>query len=112
MMRQNGYIGEETYRAAFKEPLKINPVHGGIFEAPYFVDLVNREVSSRFKTQEKAHRLRVDTALDLKLQSAAEAAVQVGMERWMIQLRRQNVIYDEGGGLRSPDRDRSSYPGN
>jgi penicillin-binding protein 1B len=59
-------------------------------EAPYYVDMVNEELSQRFEDYDfKDESDRIYTALDLNLQRAAAEAVQIGMQEVDDQLKKQ-----------------------
>jgi penicillin-binding protein 1B len=80
MMRQNGFISDRQYALESDAPLVV--VSGGLesTEAPYFVDLVNDEVSNMFKGRDfQASSYRIYTTLDLNLQRAAGEAVDIGI---------------------------------
>ncbi len=80
LMRENGYITERQYQEAVQAPLEL--ATGGLesTDAPYFVDLVNDELSSQFQDHDfQADAYRIYTTLDLNLQRAAAEAVRVGL---------------------------------
>jgi penicillin-binding protein 1B len=59
-------------------------------EAPYFVDIVNEMLQSKFQDENfQANAFRVYTTLDLRLQRAAAEAVRVGMQNVDDQVRKQ-----------------------
>jgi penicillin-binding protein 1B len=81
LMRDNGYISDEQFRAAAAEPLKLTPAAMESTEAPYFVDLVNEELQSEFGDYDfQTSTYRVYTSVDLNLQRAAADAVRIGMQ--------------------------------
>ncbi len=80
-MRQNGYISEREYAVESESPLGV--VLGGLesTEAPYFVDLVNDELSRTFQDKDfQTSAYRVYTTLDMNLQRAAGEAVRIGIQ--------------------------------
>jgi len=85
-MRELGAVPEDTLRAAEREEVRSTPGKQLQRRAPWFVDAAVAELSNRY-TPEALHRegLELVTTLDLRMQSAAEAAVSTGLER----LRRQ-----------------------
>ncbi len=90
LMRQNGYITDREYAVAAETPLNLAP--GGIesAEAPYFVDIVNDELTNQFQDLDfQSSSYRVYTTIDLNLQRAAAEAVRIGMQYVDEQLRRQ-----------------------
>jgi penicillin-binding protein 1B len=79
MLREH-YIDADEYRAAVAQPIEL--AHGKIeySNAPYFVDLVNRELRRHFGDEELiTQSYRVYTTLDMQLQKAASDAIQIGM---------------------------------
>jgi penicillin-binding protein 1B len=82
LMQQNGYITPEQCRAAMEAPLELAGVSGESTDAPYFVDLVNHELQSRFDDFD-FHGIshRIYTTLDLDLQRDAHVAVKRGMDQ-------------------------------
>jgi penicillin-binding protein 1B len=90
MMRQNKFIDDRQYAKAVESPLVLAP--GGLesTDAPYFVDLVNDELQSRFQGNDfQSQSYRIYTTLDMNLQRAASDAVRVGMAEVDAQLARQ-----------------------
>ncbi|MBI3471913.1 MAG: transglycosylase domain-containing protein, partial [Candidatus Solibacter usitatus] len=100
LMRQNGYLTDRQYAVAADSPLNLAP--GGLesTDAPYFVDLVNDELQSRFQDHDfQAAAYRIYTTLDMNLQRAASEAVRIGMRNVDEQLKKQrrfrNVAFPE-----------------
>ncbi len=80
LMRENGYITERQYREAIQAPLELGTAGLESTDAPYFVDLVNEELSNQFQDHDfQADAYRIYTTLDLNLQRAAAEAVRVGL---------------------------------
>lgn len=80
LMRENGYITEQQYREAVQAPLELAPPGLESTDAPYFVDLVNEELSNQFQDHDfQADAYRIYTTLDMDLQRAAAEAVRVGL---------------------------------
>lgn len=100
LMRQNGYISEREYAIAADAPLRLATSGSDSQEAPYFVDLVNDDLQTRFSDKDfKASSYRIYTTLDLDLQRAASEAIRIGMQSVDEQLRKQrrhrNVSFPE-----------------
>jgi penicillin-binding protein 1B len=100
LMRQNGYISEREYAVASDAPMKVLPTGSESAEAPYFVDLVNDDLQTRFQDKDfQGSSYRIYTTLDLDLQRAAVDAVRAGMVNVDEQLRKQrrhrNVSFPE-----------------
>jgi penicillin-binding protein 1B len=77
LMRENRYISPREYEAAVAMPVRVlrDPAHEAT--APYFLDLVNDELSQVQPDDTRIHN--VYSTLDLNLQQAAEQAVASGM---------------------------------
>jgi len=90
MMRQNDYISETEYRAACAAELSLAPLGIESAGAPYYVDLVNDELQTRFQDHDfHANPFSVYTTLDLNLQRAAAEAVRTGLKGVDEQIKRQ-----------------------
>ncbi|MGA7835030.1 MAG: transglycosylase domain-containing protein, partial [Acidimicrobiales bacterium] len=90
LMRQNGYLTDRDEAVADQVPLTVAKSTAQSLEAPYFVDLVNDAVQSKFgDTDLRSNALRIYTTLDLRLQRAAAEAIRVGMQNVDEQIRRQ-----------------------
>src|SRR5262249_30526302 len=90
LMRQNGYIDEREYALATDAPLGV--IAGGLesTDAPYFVDMVNEELSRNFLDHDfRSSSYRIYTTLDMNLQRAAAEAVKTGMLNVDEQLKKQ-----------------------
>jgi penicillin-binding protein 1B len=81
-MNEHGYIGERQYREAAAKPLGVVATDFNAEQAPYFVDLIERELKAK---PELAARLdnggEIYTTLDADLQELAVRIVREGMER-------------------------------
>jgi penicillin-binding protein 1B len=95
LMRQNGYLTEEKYRATVNSPVEITSEPSDSPQQQYFVDLMLDELQNRLDDREKQAR-SVFTTLDPELQTIAEAAVRTGMENVDKQLRRKKVALSAG----------------
>jgi penicillin-binding protein 1B len=94
MMRENDFITQSQYQEAVATPLEVN--HGEVesSDAPYFVDLVNDELQSRFQDRDfYTNSNRVYTTLDLELQHDAVEAVRAALPETDQQWRRKNKKY-------------------
>ena len=89
-MRQNGYVTDRDYAVADETPLTVAKSTAQSLEAPYFVDLVNDTVQSKFgDTDLQSNALRIYTTLDLRLQRAAAEAIRLGMQSVDEQIHKQ-----------------------
>ncbi len=79
-MADEGMISESEKTAAETEPLRLRELPSSSNDAPYFVDLVRKELAERFgEGTLEAEGLRVFTTLDTELQRMAEEAVAGGL---------------------------------
>ena len=93
-MRENEFITDKQYQDAVASPLTVN--HGEVesSDAPYFVDLVNDELQTRFQNRDFYNSSnRVYTTLDLELQHDAVEAVRAGILETDQQWKRRNKKY-------------------
>jgi penicillin-binding protein 1B len=81
LMRQNGHLDDREYALAAASPLNLAKGAAQSVDAPYFVDLVNDFLQSKFQDVDfQSNSFRVYTTLDLDLQRAAWEAVREGMQ--------------------------------
>jgi penicillin-binding protein 1B len=81
LMRQNDEITSREYAVAADSPLNLAKGASQSQDAPYFVDLVNEFLQSKFQDVDfQANSFRVYTTLDLDLQRAATEAIRIGMQ--------------------------------
>ncbi len=90
LMRENGYINDRDYALAAEAPIVVPRGGSQSLEAPYFIDLVNDTLQTRFQdTDFQSTGFRVYTTLDMRLQRAAAEAIRNGMESVDQQIRKQ-----------------------
>ncbi len=90
LMRSNGDISDRDYALAIEAPLTVAKGATQSVEAPYFVDMVNEILQSKFQDENfQANAFRVYTTLDMRLQRAAAEAVRLGMQNVDDQVRKQ-----------------------
>jgi penicillin-binding protein 1B len=93
-MRTNGYIAEREYEEAAASPLKVTREEGESSDAPYFVDLVDETLQSRFQDRDfQNSSLRVYTTLDMDLERDAVEAVRIGIQETDQQWKRRSKQY-------------------
>ncbi len=93
-MRENGYITEQQFTEAAATPLHVNKEVVEASEAPYFVDMVNDTLQSKFTDKDfQTGSYRVYTTLDMNLQRDAVEAVRVGMQETDQQWKRRSKKY-------------------
>jgi penicillin-binding protein 1B len=74
-------IAQQEYQAAVQEPVgvRISPI--GVGSAPYFADLIRKELQEHYSGEMLATAgLQIHTSLDMHLQRIAEETVQNGLE--------------------------------
>jgi penicillin-binding protein 1B len=80
-MVETGAITRDQAEQAKATPLKLAPMNVEASDAPYFVDLVKDQLSSKYPESElNDQSYRIYTTLDPELQRAAADAVQEGMK--------------------------------
>ncbi len=80
MMRDAGFISDGEWERATASPLKLLSEESESSDAPYFVDLVNEVLQSKFQDRDfQTSSYKVYTSLDMDLQRDASAAVRIGM---------------------------------
>ncbi len=80
MMRDGGFINGTQYEDGLASPLKVTRGESESTEAPFFVDLVNDLLMSKFQDHDfQGQSYRVYTTLDMNLQRDASAAMRAGM---------------------------------
>jgi penicillin-binding protein 1B len=81
MMKEDGFITGPQYDAAIQAPLALASEATQSSDAPYFVDLVNEELESKFQDRDfQTSSYRVYTSLDMDLERDATAAVRIGLD--------------------------------
>src|SRR5258705_1910299 len=79
-MLAEGFLSREQYDAAAAETIRLSPRKPGVYmAAPWYVEHVRRLLEDRYGPAAAQLGLRVHTAVDLRLQNAAEEALQHGL---------------------------------
>jgi penicillin-binding protein 1A len=79
-MLAEGFLSREQFLAAGAEELRFAPRRPGVYlAAPWYVEHVRRLLEERYGPAAAQLGLRVHTAVDLRLQDAAERALQSGL---------------------------------
>jgi penicillin-binding protein 1A len=80
-MAEEGYVSEEERRAADAEPVRVSAVDDVFREiAPFYAEHVRRIAVERFGNERLLRDgLRIETAMDLERQRAAQAAMLAGL---------------------------------
>jgi penicillin-binding protein 1B len=96
LMRQNGFIGDREYAMAIEAPLTVAKTSAQSVDAPYFVDMVDDAMQSKFQDVDlQSNAYRIYTTLDLRLQRAAGEAIRLGMQAVDEQIRRQRRFHGQ-----------------
>ena len=97
LMLDNEHITEAEYLRAVNSPLGVLTNRSESDDAPYFVDLVNEFLQSRFQDHDfQENSYRVYTSLDLNLQRAAAESIRVGIKETDDILRRRGRTPEKG----------------
>ncbi|HEC96643.1 MAG TPA: PBP1A family penicillin-binding protein [Nitrospirae bacterium] len=78
-MLKLGYITEDAYNAALKEPLP-EKVHRRRYKAPYFIEYLRDILERRYPDSLYTAGLRIYSTLDMHMQEVAEKAVTKGVQ--------------------------------
>ena len=90
LMRDNGYISDRDCELAIASPVVVAKVSVQSTEAPYFVDLVDDTLQTKFQDADfQSNAYRIYTTLDMRLQRAAADAVRDGMQLVDEQIKKQ-----------------------
>ena len=93
-MREEGWLNEHQYAEAVASPLKVTREEVDSSDAPYFVDLVDDTLASRFQDRDfQTHSFRVYTTLNMELQRDLVAAVKTGLAETDQQWKRRSKKY-------------------
>jgi penicillin-binding protein 1B len=90
LMRSNDYISDRDYALAIDTPITVAKGPSTSVEAPYFVDLVNDTLQTKFQDENfQANAFRIYTTLDMRLQRIATDAIRKGMALVDDQIKKQ-----------------------
>ncbi|NJD55506.1 MAG: PBP1A family penicillin-binding protein [Nitrospirae bacterium] len=88
-MLDQGFISEEQYGQAMKEPIPATP-HQRTYEAPYFVEILRQQLEQKYGNELYTAGYKIHATIDLKLQKAAEQALTNGIR--VIEKRRKSGV--------------------
>jgi penicillin-binding protein 1B len=81
-MLETGSLSPELCEQAMRTPLRVETMTLEINRAPYFVDLLREQLLQRYSVEDlTANNLTIFTSLDLRLQAAAQRALEAGLAR-------------------------------
>jgi len=78
-MLNHGFIAQEEYEQAVKEPLPETP-HLRKYEAPYFIEFIRQRLEQKYGSQIYTSGYKIFSTLDTRMQKIAEEAVRKGVE--------------------------------
>ena len=81
LMAREGYLTEEEAEGWKAEPVPLERARNVTVHAPYFVEWVRRILQDRFGGKLYTDGLKIYTTLDLRMQAAAQAAMEAGWDR-------------------------------
>ncbi len=80
-MQDAGFIDRARMEQALRAPLLVERTSIDTTDAPYYVDLVRRQIEQRYDAKDlETHDLSIYTTLDLHLQDLAQQAVERGLD--------------------------------
>ena len=86
-----GFVDAATAEAAIAQPIRVESASLDTSDAPYFVDLVQQQLSERYDARDLAtQNLAVYTSLDLSLQALAQQVLTEGLARVDKMIRRKD----------------------
>jgi len=97
LMQDAGFIDRPTMEEALKAPLLVERPSVDTADAPYFVDLVRRQLGQRYDPKDlTTQNLSIYTTLDLHLQALAQRALARGLDRVQEMIRKRTTARVEG----------------
>ncbi len=94
-MADEKFLSSEDLLRFSAEPIEVQSRTSPGLDAPYFLDLVRRDLKTRFG-ESGFHGLRVETTLDLRLQRIAQEALEQGLNDLDIKLKRKDGVKLQG----------------
>jgi penicillin-binding protein 1B len=96
-MEDAGFISRSTMDGAEKAPLLVESTSVDTTDAPYFVDLVRRQMAQRYDEKDlTTQNLSIYTTLDLHLQSLAQQALERGLDKVQAAIRKRTTAPLQG----------------
>lgn len=81
-MWEQGYLSLEQFERERRTPLRVETITLEINRAPYFVDFLREQLLQRYSLEDlTGNNLTIFTSLDLRLQEAAQRALEAGLAR-------------------------------
>ncbi len=96
-MHEAGFIDQAHTEEALRSPLLVEQPSVDTTDAPYFVDLVRRQLGQRYDAKDLATQdLSIYTTLDLHLQDLAQQALERGLDRVQQMIRKRTTAPVQG----------------
>ncbi len=96
-MREAGFIDTKQMEEALAAPLLVEQARVDKTDAPYFVDLVRRQLAQRYDPKDlTTQNLQIHTSLDLQLQSLGQAALERGLDRVQEMIKKRTTLPVQG----------------
>ncbi|MGE5126131.1 MAG: penicillin-binding protein 1A [Betaproteobacteria bacterium] len=96
-MQDAGFIDEARMQEALRSPLLVERPSVDTTDAPYFVDLVRRQLDQHYDPKDlTTQNLSIYTTLDLHLQDLAQQALERGLERVQQMIRKRTSAPVQG----------------
>jgi penicillin-binding protein 1B len=96
-MHEAGFIDAPHMNEALHAPLLVQAPSVDTTDAPYFVDLVRRQVAQRYDSKDlNTQNLSIYTTLDLHLQDLATRALERGLDRVQQMIRKRTTKTVQG----------------
>jgi len=94
-MADEGFVTPEALPALLAEPIEVRSRSNPGLDAPYFMDLVRRDLKARFG-ENGFHNLKVESTLDLRLQRIAQETLEAGLTELDARLKRPDGMKLQG----------------
>ena len=94
-MAEEGFITAADLVRLSAEPIVVKSRSSPGLDAPYFIDLVRRDLKTRFG-ENGFHNLKVDSTLDLRLQRVAQETLESGLADLDLKLKRPDGMKLQG----------------
>jgi penicillin-binding protein 1B len=94
-MADERFLSSEDLLRFSSEPIEVESRTSPGLDAPYFLDLVRRDLKTKFG-ESGFHGLRVETTLDLRLQRIAQEALEQGLGELDTKLKRKDGMKLQG----------------
>jgi penicillin-binding protein 1B len=94
-MADENFISAEDLTRLSAEPVEVQSRSSPGLDAPYFIDLVRRDLKTKFG-ENGFHNLKVESTLDLRLQRAAQETLEAGLTSLDAKLKRPDGMKLQG----------------